>query len=148
MILGLRALSLSMVSYWPWHDLSLSEEPRVCLSSTRPTRKMIFTPATGEVRQEMPSKQGDAATVSLRCCGTPGPSPASSQDMQEGGFGTCVSPDPKPTAQPPSQARGCPNPALQQVPCARHRQAAAAELLLQPQVLSMCLPRDEEEDGG
>lgn len=114
MILGLRALSLSMVSYWPWQDLSLSEEPRVCLSSTRPTLKMIFTPARGDVRQGVQAGQGD--TISLKCCGAADPSPTNSQDMQEGEFGIYMPPNPQENSLSPPQPRGYPKPALLQVP--------------------------------
>lgn len=48
MTLGLRLRSRSMVSYWPWQPRTFSGEPSACFSSTKPTRKMILTPAGGQ----------------------------------------------------------------------------------------------------
>lgn len=44
-------LRRSMVSYMPCTSRSLSTEPSICLSSTRPTRKTIFTPVITANRQ-------------------------------------------------------------------------------------------------
>lgn len=43
---GEMFLRRSMVSYMPCSSRSLSTEPSICFSSTRPTRNTIFTPIT------------------------------------------------------------------------------------------------------
>lgn len=48
---GEMFLRRSMVSYMPCTSRSLSTEPSICLSSTRPTRKTIFTPRIAANRQ-------------------------------------------------------------------------------------------------
>ena len=45
---GSMALRSSMVSYWPWQAFSFSLVPSMHLSSTKPTRKIIFTPERGK----------------------------------------------------------------------------------------------------
>lgn len=44
---GSMARSSSMVSYWPWQAFSFSRVPSMHFSSTKPTRKIIFTPSGG-----------------------------------------------------------------------------------------------------
>lgn len=51
MYLGSMALRSSMVSYWPWQAFSFSRVPSMHFSSTKPTRKIIFTPGKGDKSQ-------------------------------------------------------------------------------------------------
>lgn len=46
---GEMFLRRSMVSYMPCSSRSLSTEPSICFSSTRPTRNTIFTPTTTDL---------------------------------------------------------------------------------------------------
>lgn len=48
---GEMFLRRSMVSYMPCSSRSLSTEPSICFSSTRPTRNTIFTPKTRDLSQ-------------------------------------------------------------------------------------------------
>lgn len=88
---GSMALRSSMVSYWPWQAFSFSRVPSMLFSSTKPTRKIIFTP--GE-------EPGDWVSLSMHsnCLSTTSGTTATKKRYRH--RGTC----PKHAAQRPKAA--------------------------------------------
>lgn len=69
---GSMARRSSMVSYWPWQAFSFSRVPNMHFSSTKPTRKIIFTPSRGRGPMPMfecltlaPHRQWEWETVTI-----------------------------------------------------------------------------------